>query len=91
MLLLASCFSSKTIFDIPQKVTGEIMVVGNEPFTKLAVRTASDKVYIIRCDRENRQILLSHQGKIAELAYNEIQKTRGGEEISVIGVKILSK
>ena len=67
------------------------MLVGNEPFTKLVLRTAGDIVYILRCDEVNKHYLLHHQGKLAEIVFNEIQKARDKKEISVIGVKILSQ
>ena len=67
------------------------MVVGNEPFTKLAARTTNGAVYIIGCDEEIRGLLLSHQGKIADLFYNAIQKNNSGDEINVIKVIFYSK
>ncbi len=87
MLILAGCSSSRTVFDVPKKIAGEIMVVGNEPFTRLAVRTRAGEVYLISCDDKMEQTLLSHQGKIAEVAYNEIDEKRSGKEIKVISVK----
>ncbi len=93
--ILGICFcvgcSSSRSSDVPQKITGEIMVVGNEPFTKLAARTTNGAVYIIGCDEEIRGLLLSHQGKIADLFYNAIQKNNSGDEINVIKVIFYSK
>lgn len=65
------------------------MVVGNEPFARLAVRVTKDRVYLINCKKEIEQILLSHQGKIAVLTYNRIRETRFGIEIYVVGVKLI--
>ncbi len=90
-LILTGCSSSGTVLDPPQKITGEIMVVGNEPFTRLALRTADGEVYLIRCDNKLEQTLLSHQGKIAELTYNEIDEKGSGKEIKIITVKFYSK
>jgi len=67
------------------------MVVGNEPFTKLAVRTDSGEIYLISCNQEVRQTLLSHQGKIAELSYDEIDKENSSEQIRVVKVNFNSK
>jgi hypothetical protein len=68
------------------------MVVGNEPFTRIAARTTNGDVYLINCNNEIRQSLLSHQGKIAELFYNEIQKKKNSvTEINVVKVNYLSK
>jgi len=67
------------------------MVVGNEPFTKLAVRTASGEVYLIKCSNEIKQSLLSNQGKIAELFYDEIQNENSSKEINAIKLIFLTK
>ncbi len=91
ILVVAGCCSSRTVFNVPQKITGEIMVVGNEPFTSLAVRTANGEVYLVKCDKDVTQSLLSNQGKIADLFYNEIQKKNSSKEIKVIKVNFRSK
>ena len=91
IVLSIGCSSSKTVFDVPQELTGEIMVVGNEPFTRLAVRVEGGEIYLIKSDDEIRQSLLSHQGKIAELFYDEIQKNNSGREIKVVKLNYLSK
>ncbi len=91
MVLHGGCSSSKTIFDSPQMITGEIMVVGNEPFTKLAVRAEGGEMYLINCSEEIGKSLLAHQGKMANLFYDEIQKKSSGKEIKVLKVNFLSK
>jgi len=90
-LLHAGCSSSRTVFRVPQRIVGEIMVVGNEPFTKLAVRADDGKMDLISCNEEIRQLLLSHQGKITELFYDELRREKSGDVINVIRVNILSK
>jgi ABC-type sulfate transport system substrate-binding protein len=87
----AGCASSKTVFNTPQQIIGEIMVIGNEPFTKLAVRVDGGKTYLINCSDELRKSLLSHQGKITEIFYNEIEKKNSGDEITVTKINLLSK
>lgn len=86
-----SGYPGKTVFDVAQKVTGIIMVVGNEPFTRLAVRINDDKVYLVRCDDEIRKNLLSNQGKVVDLFYDEIDSNNSGVELRVVKVKIDSK
>ncbi len=88
-LLIAGCASSQTMFDPPRKAVGQIMVVGNEPFARLAVRVSRDRLYLVSCSGEVERLLLSHQGKIAELAYNRVRETRFGKEIYVVSVKFL--
>jgi len=91
VLIIESCFSSKAVFNEPQKVEGEIMVVGNEPFTRLAVRTEGGDVFLIGCNDEIKRTLLSNQGKRAELCYDEIEKKTYNKEIHVISFKVNSK
>lgn len=89
MVLHGGCASSKTIFDSPQMITGEIMVVGSEPFTKLVVRVEGGETYSISCSEEMRRSLLAHQGKVAEVFYDEIEKKSFGNEIRVTKVNFL--
>ncbi len=85
------CSSSKTTFDTPQKITGEITVIGNEPFTKLAVRVENGKTFLINGSEEIRKLLLSHQGNIAEIFYTEIENKDSVDEIEVTKIEFLSK
>ena len=91
MSIYTGCASSKTVFDTPQKIVGEIVVIGNEPFTKLAVRVQDGKTYLINCSEGIRKSLLSHQGKIAEVFYDEIEKKNSVDEIKVTKINFLSK
>jgi hypothetical protein len=83
-ILLSGCASSRETFDPPRTMTGQIMVVGNEPFTRLAVQVEHEKVYLIHCNDSTKQLLLSHQGRIAQLVYNEIRETNRGKELEVL-------
>lgn len=87
-LLVAGCGPSRETFDPPRTLKGQIMMVGNEPFTNLAVAVGQDKVYLIHCSENTKTLLLSNQGKIATLVYNEIRKTNRGEELEVLSVTI---
>ena len=84
VLCVAGCSSSKTVFDVPRKMTGVVMMVGNEPFTSLAVRTDESKVYLIKCVGDVRQMLLSSQGKRVEVFYIGIEKKKPVDEIEVV-------
>ena len=90
-IIFAGCASSKTVFDSPQRLTGEITVIGNEPFAKLAVRRDDGRLFLIGGSEEIKRRLLSNQGKIAELFYTEIRKVDSADEIDVTKVNILSK
>jgi len=90
VLLESGCASSRTTFDPPRTLTGQIIVVGNVPFTRLAVNVGEKKTYLIRCSESTKQLLLSNQGRIAVLTYNEIRETKSGEEIEVLSATMKS-
>lgn len=64
------------------------MVVGNEPFAKLAVAVNQEKTYLIHCSDADEQLLLANQGRIATLVYDKIRKTGSGEVLEVLSVAI---
>jgi hypothetical protein len=64
-------------------VTGEVEVVGNEPFTKIALRINSAEVYYLQCDKETERILLQAQGKKAKIFYNKIDDSQKPNTILV--------
>ena len=65
-------------------------MVGNEPFTRLAIRTGDDTVYLIKCSGSVRQILLSNQGRKVELLYIGIERKRPADEIDVVNAVVES-
>ena len=71
-------------------MTGQIMVVGNEPFTRLAVHLGNEKVYLISCDKNTEHLLLNNQGRIAKLVYSEIRETNRGDELEVLSASFNS-
>jgi hypothetical protein len=89
-LLVAGCGPSRETFDPPRTMTGQIMVVGNEPFTRLALRVDNKNTYLISCDEYTRQLLLNNQGRIAKLVYNEVRRTNRGEELEVLSASFNS-
>lgn len=48
----------------PDKITlkGEIVIVGNEPFTQLALKLDNSKIYLLECDDNLRKELWEKQG-----------------------------
>jgi hypothetical protein len=84
VFLASGCATSRGTFDPPRTMSGQIMVVGNEPFTRLAVQVEHEKVYLIHCNDSTKKLLMSHQGRIAQLVYSEIRETNRGEELEVL-------
>ena len=58
-------------------VHGYIAVVGNEPFTKLAIQTDDNKTYILQCSKELHDELWKHQGGFYEVQYGDSRNEDG--------------
>ena len=65
-------------------IVGVVVVVGNEPFTKLAIQTSPSKVIILDCDKETKNFLLNNQGKTAKIYYEKIDDTKTPNVIIVL-------
>lgn len=61
-IFISGCYSSGEGNRSANVVKGTITVIGNEPFTQLAVRTDNDKVYVLQCSKELKEELLKQQG-----------------------------
>jgi len=75
ILFIYGCSPAK---DIPETgyITGIVVVVGNEPFTNLALQTGPSDVFILECNKETKDYLLNNQGKRVKISYNKIDNTK---------------
>ena len=64
-------------------VKGYITVVGNEPFTKLAIKTGDDKIYVLQCSKELKDQLWKQQGSLYYILYSDFHKELGDTIIVV--------
>ncbi len=64
-------------------VKGYITVVGNEPFTKLAIKTGDDKIYVLQCSKELKEDLWRKQGSLYYIFYGDFHKELGDTIIVV--------
>jgi uncharacterized protein YcfL len=76
LLLTNGCSSHKAT--IRGTIQGTIFVVGNEPFTTLAVEVSQGKMYRIATSADIRERLLALQGKKVEVQYSRIDTTAEG-------------
>lgn len=72
-------------------VTGYIAVVGNEPFTKLAIQTDDNKTYILQCSKELHDELWQQQGRFYAVQYGDMRKEEGMDVLVVEKVIPLKK
>ena len=64
-------------------VKGYITVVGNEPFTKLAIMTDDNKVFLLQCSKELKDELWRKQGSFYYILYGDLRKEEGDTAIVV--------
>jgi hypothetical protein len=55
-------------------VKGYIAIVGNEPFTKLAVQSDDNKTFILQCSKELEKELWKNQGNRYFIQYSDLRK-----------------
>ena len=88
-LLMIGCSSSKNNAQALNNFIGEVEVVGNEPFTNLALRVNSAKIYILKCDNKTRNLLEKNQGKMAKIYYRSIDKSQNPNILIVANAVII--
>lgn len=69
------------------KIVGTIYVIGNEPFTSVAIEDAGGKMYRIAASKELEQRLRGLQGKKVEVEYTKLTPSPEGQTITVRVVK----
>lgn len=67
-----------------KKVSGTVKVIGNEPFTSLALQTAEGKTYVLQCSSNLRTVLLNHQGYQTTVWYDSVKQVLNGKALHVI-------
>ena len=83
-LLILSCSSSKNCENDLTYHTGTITVVGNEPFTILALQVSGDETYILDCDEELTRKLWKEQGRTYKVGFCKTEKRSRGTALIVI-------
>ena len=64
-------------------VDGQIMVVGNEPFTKLAVIDRANNCYLIECSEEMKNQLWKKQGSFLRIFFKAHKEDLDGIKLIV--------
>ena len=68
-ILILGCSTSKETENKIKEITGISAVVGNEPFTHLAIIANQQDVYFINSSKEIQKILLDNQGEYFKVFY----------------------
>ena len=63
---LSGCASQHSLKP-PQTFVGQIHMIGNEPFARLALKLADGQTYVLDCNSEMETMLLQLQGQTVKL------------------------
>jgi hypothetical protein len=91
LFIFASCSSSDFTENSSGVLIGQIYVVGNDPFTKLAVQISSAKMLILKCDKETETLLWKHQGEDVKITYKGTTPDPDGTALKVIKAELIKK
>jgi len=80
--LTACCNCGKGIAT-EKSVRGTITVIGNEPFTKLAIKTDDGKIFILQCSKELNDELWKKQGSYYYVQYGDMREESGTSAVIV--------
>jgi hypothetical protein len=61
--------------------------MGNEPFTKLGLKTESGNIYILQCSKELDVLLSAKQGVQLKLQYNGVRSTPEGTIVTITAIE----
>jgi hypothetical protein len=86
-VIIISCSTSKPIIAKEGKIFGYVHVIGNEPFTKLALFTQDNTTYLLKCPVEIEQKLNRKQGQLIHIKYSNLEQSPEGWMITVIGIE----
>ncbi|HED07066.1 MAG TPA: hypothetical protein ENI57_03005, partial [Ignavibacteria bacterium] len=84
IISFAGCSSSSKISMKIKNINGIAIVVGNEPFTHIAIQVDSNTVYLIKSNPKIEHMLLMNQGKKIIVKYNKIENVEGNKVIHVV-------
>jgi hypothetical protein len=88
-ILLAGCAGSKDM-DGTSFVIGQIQMVSNEPFAKLALINDAS-LYLLDCNEDVYKMLYNSQGKSAKIYYSSMYKNDEGiKGLKTINAEILT-
>ncbi len=90
-LVAWTCASSDETAGQTKTIVGKIQVIGNEPFTSLALETPEGTMYVLHCDAEVQKSLLQRQGQSVKIHFKEFEKVPSGQALRVISAELLTQ
>lgn len=81
-IFIAGCCNCGSVAE-KNSVKGTIVIVGNEPFTKLALRMDNDKIVILDCPADLKKELWKAQGSYYSVLYSDVKVDEGTAVLKV--------
>ncbi len=91
MISFSACCNCGKNLDENYTVKGIITVIGNEPFTKLAVRTDDNKIYVLQISKELKDELWKKQGNYYYVKFSDLREEEGVSTLVVEKVIPINK
>lgn len=85
LITLSGCVTPRPEHET--SLSGTVVVVGNEPFTRLAVQGEAGKTLILRCAPEIQKKLVQLQGRRVTLRVLPAGRAPEGEQVEVVRVE----
>ena len=88
--ILAGCSGARGQADEPQRMAGTVRVIGNAPFTSLAIETREGRMLALRCTEPDERRLRDLQGTEVEITYRCVEPTPQGDALRVLDYRLLN-
>jgi len=85
--LALSCSTADKAKNSPGTVVGRIQIIGNEPFTSVAVEVGDGRMYILSCEKVVESQLRRHQGQLMKIHFRGTEIVPEGTALLVVGVE----
>jgi hypothetical protein len=84
MFMVASCSTPRQLNSEQGTMEGTIYSIGNDPFSKLGLKSTDGKMYILKCSKELEKELYTRQGKILKVYFENREQTPEGLTLKIV-------
>jgi hypothetical protein len=89
LVVMCGCGSTTVPLREQGELRGKVCVVGNDPFTKLAIAIDERQNIILLCSPDVERYLRGHQGEPAKVDYNGTELVPEGQAVRVTRAEIV--
>jgi len=91
LLVLFGCKSTTMPLREQGELRGAVNVIGNDPFTKLALGIDEQKSVVLLCSPEIEKYLRGHQGQLAKVTYDGTSQVPEGQAVRVTKAELVKE